>query len=499
MGSSNQTEESRAGETAAARKPLQPDEVRHRAARGVAFLAARGVAIGGLGFVGNVVLAQLLTPADFGAVAIGTVFVIFVALVSDGGLGAALVRGDHKPTRLMFEQLLGFQLAIAVAVTLIVFAAAPLFGRTGWISAIMTASFCISVFRTSGFIQLDRDLMFRQVATIEIVEMVAYVAWAIGGVLLGAGVWALATASIARALVATGLVLRVAPMRVFRPRLRFTEIRPLLGFGARFQAINGLNLLRDQGLNVGIAGVAGLGTLGVWSMAYRFIQVPFLVFESLWRVTFPAMARLLEAGEDPRPAVEKLLTRSALLTGAMLCTLVGATPDLIPALFGPEWQQIVDVLPWACAGLMIGGPISVSVAGFLFAHGDAGTALRGAVLHTFATLSLSLVLLPVIGVTALGLGAFASALVEGIVLGTRATRGYGIAIVRPLIIPTLVASVAGTVGWVVADSISSDVVGAVAGGVVGLAVFLGGAAALSPREVREALNMAAGSLKPATV
>src|SRR3954471_24353823 len=121
---------------------LGGDEVRRLAARGAVLLAARGVAIRALGFVGNVILAQLLTPADFGAVAIGTVLIIFVALVSDGGLGAALVRGDHRPTRLIFEQLLGFQLAIAVGITLLVTAIAPFFGRPGWIAAIMTSSFC---------------------------------------------------------------------------------------------------------------------------------------------------------------------------------------------------------------------------------------------------------------------------------------------------------------------------------------------------------------------
>ena len=59
-------------------------------------------------------------------------------------------------------------------------------------------------------------------------------------------------------------------------------------------------------------------------MAYRFIQIPFLLFESLWRITFPGMARLIEAGEDPRPVVERMLTRSAVLTGAIMCALVGS-------------------------------------------------------------------------------------------------------------------------------------------------------------------------------
>ena len=72
----------------------------------------RGVAIRALGFAGTIVLARLLVPADFGAVAIGSAIVVFINLVSDGGLGAALIRGDHDPSRRVFEELLGLQLAL---------------------------------------------------------------------------------------------------------------------------------------------------------------------------------------------------------------------------------------------------------------------------------------------------------------------------------------------------------------------------------------------------
>lgn len=483
---------------AQAEAPFQTDEVRRRATRGAALLTARGLAVRGLSAGGAVVLARLLTPADFGAVAIGSAIVVFVSLVSDGGLGMALVRGDHKPSRLVFEQLLGLQLAIAVGVTLLVLAAAPVSGRPGWIAAVMTASFCIAVFQTPGTIHFERDLMFRQLAAIEVAENVAYVAWAIATVLLGAGVWGLATASVVGTLVATGLTLRMAPGQIVRPRLGLTAIRPLIAFGARFQAISVVNLIRDQGLNIGITAVAGLGTLGVWTMAYRFIQVPFLIFETLWRVTFPAMARLIEAGEDPRAAVQNILMRSAVVTGAVLSALVGATPALIPAIFERQWHQIVNILPWACAGLLVGGPVSVAVAGFLLARGDAATALRGALLHTAASLILALTLLPVIGVTALGLSVLASSAVEGAVLGTRAAKAYQVRIVRPLVIPTLAGLVAATIGWITAEHVAPLALGAVAGAGVALGVFLGALRTLSPQALWGTVDMVNRSIRSAT-
>ncbi|MGI9184287.1 MAG: oligosaccharide flippase family protein [Solirubrobacteraceae bacterium] len=476
---------------------LTASDVRHRATSGAALLVGRGVAIRALGFVGTIVLARLLVPADFGAVAIGSAIVVFINLISDGGLGAALIRGDHAPSPRVFEELLGLQLTIAVAIAIIVSAAAPLFGRPGWVAAIMTASVCAAVFGTASTIHLERNLMFRRLATIDVLSSVSYMAWAIPAAALGTGVWALASASVVQVLVSTGLRLRSSSLRVLRPRLGLGAIAPLLPFGTRFQAINAVNLVRDQGLNVGIAAVAGIGTLGVWSLAYRFIQVPFLLFESLWRVTFPGMARLIEAGGDARQAAEQVLTTSSVATAAIMCALVGSTPALIPAVFDPKWHGIVDILPWACGGLLAGGPISVAVAGFLFAQGDASTVLRGAVLHTAAALLVGLTLLPVLGVTALGLSTFASAIVEGGVLGTRAIRTYQIRIFRPVLVPTLASLPAGAIGWLVAEHVGPLALGAVAGATAGLACLVALQATLDRAALLSTLSMVTRTLEAA--
>jgi O-antigen/teichoic acid export membrane protein len=197
---------------------LAPTDIRARAAAGAALLVVRGVAIRALGFVGNIVLASLLVPADFGEVAVGSAVIAFVSLVADGGLGAALIRGDHDPSRLVFEQLLGLELALALAVTAIAAALAPLFGRPGTVVAIMIASLCIAVFGIASSIHLERNLMFRQLATIDVASSIAFMAWAIPAAALGAGVWALVSANVVQVLVTTGLYLALAPTRVLRPR-----------------------------------------------------------------------------------------------------------------------------------------------------------------------------------------------------------------------------------------------------------------------------------------
>ena len=70
---------------------------------------------------------------------------------------------------------------------------------------------------------------------------------------------------------------------------------PLLGFGVKLQAGSLTAVAREQLLNLGVAAVAGLGTLGVWALAWRVMQVPALLFQTVGRVAFPAMSRFLAA------------------------------------------------------------------------------------------------------------------------------------------------------------------------------------------------------------
>lgn len=471
-------------------EPLEAEEVRDRAKRGAMLMALRGIAIRILGFVGNLALARFLTPGDFGVVAVGAAIMMFGSYLYDGGFGAALIGGGFVATRRTYEQLLGLQLAIAVGVSALVAVVAPMVaGRTGWVTAMITSALCFGVIGLPGIIHLERNLMYRELAMIEIARSLTLSVWSVALAVAGAGVWSLASAYVFQAACGTLIVFRLSHLGRLRPRLGLSELRPLLGFGSQFMAMNFVNLIRDQGLNIGIAAVASYETLGVWTMAYRFIQIPYLLFESLWRVSFPAFARLMEVGVDPRTAVDRLMARSAVVTGLIICTLVGSLPALIPALFKPAWQPIVSILPWACAGFLVRGPVYIAVAGLLAAKGDAATGLRATLIHTIVSLTVALALLPVIGDTALGLGVLGSALADVFVMGRRAAHGHGVKIVGPLLCPTIAASIAGGLGWWTALLVRPHLLGVPASGSAALVVFLGLIGLLRPAALRDLIDV----------
>lgn len=416
-------------------------------------LAVRGVGIRAIALGGNLVIARLLLPSEVGIVAIGASLVVFGDFVANAGVAAALIRRREPPTRADFQSVVGFQLAIIFAFVAAVAAIGlPLGGRGGQLAAIMVASLPVLAFRTPAIIALERNLRYGRIVLVELTDSVVYVAWAVTTVAVGWGVWGLATAVVVRALVGTGVLVGLSPLGIVAPRLGWDRLRPILGFGARFQAIGALNVTRDQGFNLAIAAIAGLTILGLWTLAYRILQTLLLVFHGMWRVSFPAMSRLMEAGEDPRPMIERGIGVVALGSGFFLAPLAASGPALIPSVVGASWTEAADILPAACLGLMIVGPVSVATAGYLYAAGDAATPLRGAVLHTAAQYAVAFSLLTTLRGWALGLAGLAAGIVEAVVLGSAASRRSGAKIVAPLVVPLAAASATGAGGWALATS-----------------------------------------------
>ena len=117
-------------------------------------------------------------------------------------------------------------------------------------------------------------------------------------ILLGAGVWGLATASVAKALVGTLAMLSISPVARLTPSFLWRLSHdPSWGFGGQSsKAAQLAATASSQLLTVGVAVVGGLAVAGLWSLASRLLQVPFLLFGALWQVSYPAAAQPFVGG-----------------------------------------------------------------------------------------------------------------------------------------------------------------------------------------------------------
>jgi len=453
--------------------------------------------------VATVVLARLLGPEEFGLVSLALVFVGVVEVMADFGVSQALIY--HQNSRravdaaLAFTVVSGFLLGAATAV------AAPYLAQALGDPAItdflrvLALSFALSSFGIVPDVLLRRDLLFRRRTAVQLSSSVTRGAVAIVLALLGAGAWSLVYGQLA----AVTVMSVVAWTRVsYRPdlrwwRLRWTDVRPLLAFGAPTAANGVLSTIILNIDYVVVSRALGATALGFYLLAFRLPEMVIVsVFQVLSSVVFPVFRR---ARDDPPRLRRGYLRMFRLQTmyGVVLgCVLAAMAPYLVPVVFGPGWEPAVPALQ-ALAIYAAFRSLGMGVVDVLKAMGRPGLAL-GLSVARFTVLVPALVLATAYGIEGVAVTQAVVAMLFALVMQVIAGRVLGIRPVQLLVAcaPAVSGGVAAAACAAVTAALvpGSDLVRLVAGlaaAAVVAAVILLGLSAQTRRDLRSVLRRGA--------
>ena len=198
---------------------LSRSELKRRAGAGVFVVGSWGLIRLAVQFGGNLALARLLTPRDFGIVAIGLTVLLIGRSISDGGMASALIRASEEPTREQLATLTGIQLLLTTAIAAVGIPVALQFGLAGQVTALMLLTLPLSALRSAPSVRLTRQLRFRELSAADGISLVAQYGVSLLLVAFGFGVWALAFGGVAStAGLVAGLAI-IAPQAFVRPSL----------------------------------------------------------------------------------------------------------------------------------------------------------------------------------------------------------------------------------------------------------------------------------------
>ncbi len=318
-----------------------------------------GTMITGLGqVVVTAALARLLTPRDYGLAGLAAVYVGLAAVLSQFGIGAALIQRVELTPRIVRA---GFTASILIGVltTLLVWITAPLaaatLGNDQLTPIIRGLSFTFMLANPGSVAEAlsQRELAWRRLMWVELAAFL--LGYALPGLLLAAmgyGVWALVGSALGLNLVRTATLLSLQPHPKW-PRIG-PEIREILQFGSRFTLARIFNYGAGQGDNLVVGRVLGIVALGYYSRAFKLMMILVTYFAVVvTRVLFPIMSRL--QGEPER-------LRSTYLTGAAVLALVSAplgavlvvlAPEFVGLLLGPKWAPAILPFQILTAGIML--------------------------------------------------------------------------------------------------------------------------------------------------
>lgn len=334
----------------------------------------------------GVVLAHLLSPADYGVAGMAFVFTNLLATFNDLSFGAALVQRSEISEA---DRSTAFWSTVAVGVLLTVIgvagsgAVASFFHqpRVGPLFAVLSITFTLTGLTATQVSLLNRDLAYR---SLQIREMVAVVAGAVAALAVasaGLGPWAIVAQALAAAAVSVVLLWSLSP---WRPRFIFApaSVRDLGGFALKLFSSRILNYAYLNADNLLVGRFLGGRALGAYSLAFNVMYSPVQrIALPLGQVLFPALSRLQN---DPARLGAAWL-RAKRLAAAVLAlpyfVMLVAAPDLVPVVFGAKWHAAVPVLQLLGATgvaqslVMLNWPL-------LEAQGHAGLLFRRNLLYT---------------------------------------------------------------------------------------------------------------------
>ena len=305
-----------------------------------------------------IVLARLLSPAEFGIVSAALIVVGFSAIFSQLGLGPALVQRReleprHIQTAFVASVTIGLLLAGVLWVTAP--AIARFFHMENSVEVLRALAWIFPIKGLSGVAEclVQRDLKFRWLATRDVLSygfgygLVGIVlAWA------GWGVWSLVIAQMTQTVLNTAILLSVRPPAL-RPLPSWRAFVELMNFGAGFTAARVANFMANQGDNLVVGRVLGPQALGIYTRAYQLMAVPTTLFgDVLDRVLFPTMARV--QNDPPRLAAAYL---QAVASIALVMLPIGVVmtvlaPEVVVTLLGPKWVGVIPPFQVFAIGLL---------------------------------------------------------------------------------------------------------------------------------------------------
>jgi len=324
---------------------------------GLASRAARGgfITVGGqvlkivLQVLAVVLLARLLSPRDYGLVAMVMTVIGVGDLLRDFGLSSAAVQ-CRTLSRKQRDNLWWINTAIGVGLALVVGAAAPLLAGlydrpelTG-LARVLCVTFVINGVATQYRADLNRRMRFAQLALADVTAPAVGLAAALAAAHVGATYWAIVVQQVVTLAAMLAVVVCSARWLPGRPD-RSVPMDGLLRFGWN---LAGSQVVGYLGRNVDslIIGVRfGAVPLGLYNRGYQLLMTPLgQLCAPTTTVALPVLSRLREEPLE----YHQYLRRGQLVMGytlvAGLGLVIGGAQPVTAVLLGEQWTAVTPVL-----------------------------------------------------------------------------------------------------------------------------------------------------------
>lgn len=300
-----------------------------------------------VGIASTLVLVRVLSPEDFGIVAMAMTLIAFLEILTIAEFSSAIIQ-HPSPSRdyydTAFTLSLLFGVISTVAMLVIAKPIAEFYREPRLAPVIMALSvlplldglFNMGCVDFRKYMQFRKDFIYMTGRKLSGVLVVVPLAFAFRSY------WALVGGIIAGRL--AGMILSYF-LHPFRPRLSVGSAPPLFRFARWVILNNGLTYLSTRGAHLIIGRVGGAGSLGTYTVAYEMASLPTTELASpINRVVFPAYSTLSHEISALRHGFLRVLGLIALIAIPAGLGMAAVAHLFVPVVLGPKWTEATPVI-----------------------------------------------------------------------------------------------------------------------------------------------------------
>ncbi|HMO17003.1 MAG TPA: lipopolysaccharide biosynthesis protein [Oligoflexia bacterium] len=301
-----------------------------------------------ISWTATILVARLLSSADYGLMEMATIFTGYIGFFVEFGIGTALINKDSinkQELSSVFWFLIAWGLILAAAclglapVTAQFFAEPRLLPLTAAVGILFIISSATIVPRSI----LHRELRFKEVGIIEVINIIIASVTMIICAYLGAGPWTLLAGHIAREV--SNLTLLTIRTR-FIPLVQFSlsQIASLLHFGAPVALSTSLYYIYTKSDRFFGGRSFGAEELGYYAVGLQLAAIPVEKIVSLLQsVLYPTLSKLKHKPEYFNEVYLGFVSALALITFPLFIGGVQVAPEAVIVILGEKWQA--SILP----------------------------------------------------------------------------------------------------------------------------------------------------------
>lgn len=334
-----------------------PESLKKKTAIGVLWSGVERFSAQGIRFLVIIILARLLTPKDFGLIAMLTIFLGVAQSLVDSGFSQALVRKKDR-TDVDNCTVFYFNIVISIVLYLILFVAAPSvsdFYNEPQLCSVMRVVCLIVVINSFAVVQRAIFTTFVNFKVQAYATILSAILSGIIGILCayqGFGVWALVIQQIVAAVVNT---LSLWAYASWHPTLLYSwkSFKELFSFGSKMMLSGLLDTVYVNLYRITIGKIYNASSLGFYNNAQHLSEFPSSnITIILQRVTYPVLCSIQDEQERLAHTYRQLLRLSAFIVFPLMCTLAAIAIPFVNVVLGEKWNFVATLLVPLCFGMM---------------------------------------------------------------------------------------------------------------------------------------------------